>query len=857
MVRYLILLSFFMAIQTFGQIDVKGRVLDKDNNILVGAAVQIFNIDTSKLIDYTFTDFDGNWKIKNIKLKNFIVVAKYLGYTDTYITLNNIVSDYIIPTIILVPKDYQLKVVSIKAKRLDFVIRGDTISYNVEPLRDSTDFYLEDILQRIPELEIKEGKQIYFKGKKVDRVLVEGKDLYNNKHRFFLQSFAPKDINKIEIIQDYQDITDRFNKAQRKKTAINVKLKESSKGVIKIISETALGYKNKYEHNSNLYYIKNRFGFNSYFKANNRGESDLNIMDFLRLDITKVDKLGSNIDRLVPQGFKLPMDLNKNHDNVFAFNMEYKLDTQRITRFSVLGAHLTRYNKSEVYRTYLSNNTKINGEQIGKSIFRFIDESFSTKLLLQNNLFFGINTPLRYINSYGRSDLQDIEQIGIYSIFSKEYHDIDFSPSLFLTFNIIDEISLKLGDDLLYNSYRYINQYKDSSLDSIWGFDNNVRKHLVDNNVYLSLRYKDKNLNWNFQHSYKTVSNSFNSDSYPNFLFINMSSSMNDVIHKSKVHLYNKINKYVFSTSINFVERHKRVINDSWNILSYFDSKIYLGYEFSIMKGLGLSFNFNKSPFSFNEISNTPFLTDNRTISKGIIPFDELKKQKSVNIYYYNFESDSNNKIFSDFSYSDTEKPIVYNTLFEDGFIVIYKILGKRSKNYSGKFNVKRKFKKVLNRVDFKFDYNNNLVEKNDSKFIKFSNYIFKLNFDLKFSDKIEIKTGYNYSISKHILHNLITNYSSHKPFITLTYKNKRTNIKNEFIYETNFILKNKISYPQWNANVRYKINSRFAFYIKGKDLLNFQGKQYRSFIANEQFLDIRNYIKFPGYILFGVHYSN
>lgn len=856
MVKYFFFFFFFIVIQAIGQIEFKGRILDNDKNALVGAAVQIFNSDTSKLIDYTYTDFDGNWEIDNIKLKDLIVVAKYLGYVDSYKPLNDIVSDYTLPTIILFPKDYYLNTVSIKAKRFDFVVKGDTILYNINPLRDSTDFYLEDVLQKIPELEIKEGKQIYFKGKKVDKVLVEGKDLYNNKHQFFLQSFAPKDINKIEIIQDYQDFADRFNKAQRKKTAINVKLKESSKGVIKIISESAVGYNNKYEHNTNLYYIKNRFGFNSYFKANNRGESDLNIMDFLRLDITKVDKLGSNIDRLVPQGFKLPIDLTKNHDNVIALNVEYKLDKRRITRFSVLGSHLNRYNNSDVFRSYLTTNAILRGEKNGKSIFRYVDESFSTKLLFSDNFLLDIRLPFRYINSFGNSNLQDIEQFGRFSTYNNKYRNINFDPDIFVSYKVMDVFRLRLGNRLSYYTSKIFNQYTDTSIDTIIGFDNDVQKSLIDNTIFLSLRYKENNLNWNFQHDFNTISNSFNSTSRPIFSLFDLKRSMQDEIHKSKVHLYSKIEKFVISGNIEIVERHKREINDLWNFMSYFSSKLYLGYDFSIMKGFGISFAYNKNPFSFDEIANVSFLKENKIITKGIIPFDELKSNKSLNINYYNFESEAKYKIFCNTTYSVSDKPLVYSTESLDGFIIMNSDVGKKSNNFSSTVDVKRLFKKVIDKVGFKFEFNHNIIKKSNTDVFKLTNYNFKLNFDFKYGKNMELKSGYNYSFSSHMIENINTIYSIHKPHIEFIFKDKKILVNNEFLYEWNIVSQKSLSYPQWNLNIRYLINSNLAIYIKGKDMLNFHGKQYRYFILNDQFIDIRNYIKFPGFVLIGIHYS-
>ncbi|HHH53694.1 MAG TPA: hypothetical protein ENK91_08560, partial [Bacteroidetes bacterium] len=304
MFKYYLFLLFF-PISFSAQITVKGRVVDNNNNALEAASVYVFNKDTSRIIDFSITDKEGKWYAKVENKASKIIVVKFLGFKDSFNPLIDIDSNITVPDIILYPIDFKLKEVVVKAKKIDFIVNGDTISYKVNPLRDSTDFYIEDILEKIPEIEIKDNRLIYYKGKKVDNVLIEGKDLHDNRQRFFLKSFASKDIDKIEVIQHYKDLANKFNKTSSDKIALNVRLKNNAKNRIKYIMDASIGFDKKYAYGSNIYYIRNKMGINSYLKINNKGESDLSVIDFLRLQIPSSEEIENGTD-VVPSGFMMP-----------------------------------------------------------------------------------------------------------------------------------------------------------------------------------------------------------------------------------------------------------------------------------------------------------------------------------------------------------------------------------------------------------------------------------------------------------------------------------------------------------------------------------------------------------------------
>jgi hypothetical protein len=838
------------------QINVSGKVSDNSKIPLVGAIIQLYSIDTANILHYTLSDINGKWRIDNVKTKDFIISTKYLGYIDYYQSFRGIQKDLIVPDVILLSKDYQLGDITISSNRFDFIIKGDTISYKLDPLRDSTDFYLEDVLKKIPEFEIREDKQIYFKGNKVDKVLVEGKDLYKNRYSFFLQSFAPKDVESVEVIQNFKDIEDRFNNVNDEKTAVNVKLKENSKGIVKIISETAGGYKNKYEHSSNFYYIKNRLGINSFIKANNRGESDLKIIDFVQLQIAKLSK-SENIDKLIPLGFQIEEDLVKNNDFIFAGNFEYKLDEKRISRFSILGANLDRFNGSNIDRKFIYSNASIQGDLKKKSIFRLIDAMFSTDLLIGKNLLLNLKSPVRYINSSIDMELYDLESDQDHSINLRGLKQVFYTPSLKLNYKIYDDLSVILDYELEVDKRKFENDYNDFIDNVNNGFTSIFDRRFISNDGTIKLSHKENFLRIDLYHNYNSGNTDIISISEPNFSLLNSNSAITDKINKSGFHFYNKINKIVFSGALNVIEKHKRIIKDSLFESSYFNTNIYLGYEFSQFHSAGLSLSSSDKPFAIDEVSNVAELNDNKIIAVGNIPPDAFSKSKNISLQYFNHEMGSPYLIFSSFQYSKIKNPILYESSFLDNFLVLSKSLGQSSSNFSIQADVRRKLKKRVKMLNLNLNFFSNLTEKSNQESLKLTNIELKLSTDLKLSENFEFKTGYHTTFSNQFFNSTNTRFKEYSPFINFKYNNKRIKIENELNFKYSLVTNSKIFYPAINLNIRFRIYSNLFFYLKGKDLINLNGKKYQTINFSNGYIENRSYIKFPGYLLLGIYYAN
>ncbi|MEO0273066.1 MAG: hypothetical protein ABIM30_08285 [candidate division WOR-3 bacterium] len=114
-------------------------------------------------------------------------------------------------------------------KRSAITSRNDTIVYKIENFIDGTEQKVQDILKKLPGFEVNEQTgEIKFKGRSIERVLLDGNDLFGLNYVIPTKNINAKIINEIEVIENYNDnpLLKQFEYNNR--IAVNLKIEESS-----------------------------------------------------------------------------------------------------------------------------------------------------------------------------------------------------------------------------------------------------------------------------------------------------------------------------------------------------------------------------------------------------------------------------------------------------------------------------------------------------------------------------------------------------------------------------------------------------------------------------------------------------
>ncbi|MDG2194947.1 MAG: TonB-dependent receptor [Polaribacter sp.] len=265
---------------TNAQIKLTGVVKDSIGNPLEMANVIALNTQTKLLDSYGFTDAKGRYKLTLKKNTSYTVKASYIG-NKTADVLIETKETSIAKDIVLLP-DTTLDEVNISYK-MPVTIKGDTIVYDADSFKVGTEKKLGDVLKRLPGVEVNADGEIEVEGKKVNKVMVEGKDFFDGDTKVATQNIPANAIDKVEVLKNFSEINQlRSVSDNQDNVAINIKLKEGKKNFWFGEITAGLGPDNRFIAHPKLFYYSPKYSLNFITDMNNIGKIPFTRRDYFR-----------------------------------------------------------------------------------------------------------------------------------------------------------------------------------------------------------------------------------------------------------------------------------------------------------------------------------------------------------------------------------------------------------------------------------------------------------------------------------------------------------------------------------------------------------------------------------------------
>ena len=127
----------------------------------------------------------------------------------------------------LAPSGIMLKEVTVKARPID--IHKDTINYNVAAFQGKEDRYIEDVLKKLPGVEVSADGSIRYKGEPINKVDIEGQDLLGNQYNQATRNMPADAVATVQVMEDDQPIRALKDRVPSDKATLNIKLKQGYK----------------------------------------------------------------------------------------------------------------------------------------------------------------------------------------------------------------------------------------------------------------------------------------------------------------------------------------------------------------------------------------------------------------------------------------------------------------------------------------------------------------------------------------------------------------------------------------------------------------------------------------------------
>ena len=282
---FLIFFGFSISAQT-----VSGYVFNSEKKSLALATVSLLQTGDSAIVRYTNTDKNGFYQLQIPDNKEYILKSIAFGYGASYRNISGLSTiDFVLQESSII-----LQEVKVKGRYSGVKYGTDTIKYDVKQFIDSTEVVLGDVLNKLPGIEVDEAGNVKAQGKKVEKIMVDGKDYFGGSTQMATKNLGADIAETVEVLHNYSEYSLLTGFQSQEKTVINVGVNKSKYGKITGNVMAGGGIKEKYAAKMNLTQLNTQSLVSLLGALNNTGEAVFSIDDYFRMQGGLNEVLGNS-----------------------------------------------------------------------------------------------------------------------------------------------------------------------------------------------------------------------------------------------------------------------------------------------------------------------------------------------------------------------------------------------------------------------------------------------------------------------------------------------------------------------------------------------------------------------------------
>ena len=286
MKKSLLFALFFVSSFSFAQnVKLEGIVSDTKNVALEMVNVMAVNTTTKAMDSYAITNDKGKYSLNLKPNTTYNLKVSFLGMQSKEIEIVTSTAA-INKNVTLEESATELDGVEI-IREMPVSIKGDTIVYNADSFKTGTERKLEDVLKKLPGVEVNADGEIEVEGKKVTKLMVEGKDFFDGDTKLGVKNIPADAIDKVQVLRNFNENSILKNvENNEENVAMNIKLKSGKKNFWfgDITGGIGVGHTDfRYVANPKLFYYSPKYSINLITNFNNIGELPLTVQDYFKL----------------------------------------------------------------------------------------------------------------------------------------------------------------------------------------------------------------------------------------------------------------------------------------------------------------------------------------------------------------------------------------------------------------------------------------------------------------------------------------------------------------------------------------------------------------------------------------------
>lgn len=204
--RILFLAMAVLTAASVVAVNITGYVKDKSGEPLIEAAVRLLKERDSAFVAGTTADLDGKFTIKGVSAGKYILETSYVGYTSVTQPVTVGKSRVDVGTIEMNEATNVLKEVSVVAVKTPIKVMEDTVEYNADSYHTQPNAVVEDLLKRLPGVEVGTDGAITANGKTVSKILIDGKEFFSDDPKVASKNLPANMVDKLQVVDRKSDM---------------------------------------------------------------------------------------------------------------------------------------------------------------------------------------------------------------------------------------------------------------------------------------------------------------------------------------------------------------------------------------------------------------------------------------------------------------------------------------------------------------------------------------------------------------------------------------------------------------------------------------------------------------------------
>ena len=300
---------------------IKGVVKDNQNEPLIGATVKLLNAQDSSLVVGSMIDTEGAFSLSKIQKGKYLLTISMIGFEpiEQNILLQN--NDDVYNLGVMTPKESSIMLdeTIVSGVKSAVIVKQDTIEYNAGSYRTQPNAVVEDLLKKLPGVEVDADGKITSGGKTISKILVDGKEFFADDPKMASKNLPSDMVDKIQIVDRKSDLA-RLTGVDdgEEETIINLTVKKGMQNGWFGTLQGGYGTNDRYTAGFNINHFIDGNQLTILGSANN-----INDMSFTDQGRNRFSRFGGQNGVTTAQSLGINFNVGKSEDLRFGGNVLY------------------------------------------------------------------------------------------------------------------------------------------------------------------------------------------------------------------------------------------------------------------------------------------------------------------------------------------------------------------------------------------------------------------------------------------------------------------------------------------------------------------------------------------------------